>query len=60
VKPESSSPRLQELVPVLRRIFEMKMGGGGVTGEWRKLHAKELHNFVLLAKLYSDYKMKGA
>jgi hypothetical protein len=28
---------------VLRRIFGLK--GDGVTGGWRKLHNKELHNF---------------
>jgi hypothetical protein len=29
---------------VLRRIFEPKRGE--VTGEWRKLHNEELHDFL--------------
>jgi hypothetical protein len=33
---------------VLRRIFGTKRDE--VTGDWRKLHNEELHNFVLLAK----------
>jgi hypothetical protein len=37
---------------VLRRIFGPKRDE--VTGGWRKLHNKELHNFVLFTK-YNKY-----
>jgi hypothetical protein len=34
-------------IRVLRRIFGPKRED--VTGEWRKLHIEELHNFVLVS-----------
>jgi hypothetical protein len=35
---------------VLRRMFGPKRDE--VTGEWRKLHNEELHDFILFAKYY--------
>jgi hypothetical protein len=35
---------------VLKRLFGPERGE--MTGEWRKLHNEELHDFLLLAKYY--------
>jgi hypothetical protein len=37
-------------IRVLRRIFGPKRED--VTGEWRKLHIEELHNFVLVSNYH--------
>jgi hypothetical protein len=39
---------------VQRKIIRRERGGGGVTGDWIKLHNTEFHDFLLLVKRYSD------
>jgi hypothetical protein len=41
---------------VLRRIFGPK--GDEVTGEWRKLHNEELHDFYSLPSIITMFKLR--